>query len=66
MLASASHVVGKADARAEVLVVVLRNLADVGIRDWAVVRHQCQIGTAVLDVRPSDHVEILVPSQAKI
>src|SRR5437879_7433038 len=51
VLASASHVVGEADSRAEVFVVVMRQFADEGIGYRAVVRHQCQISAALLDVR---------------
>ncbi len=39
MLAEAGQVVRKADARAEVLIVVFRNLADVGVGDRVVVSH---------------------------
>ena len=66
VLSSASHVISEADSWAEVLVIVMSYLANVGVGDWAVERHQLQIGAAGLDVCPSDHVEVLVPSQAKI
>src|SRR6266567_5688996 len=65
MAAFAGQVIGKANARAEVQVVVLGNAADVGIGDGAVDRAQIQVGAAVLDVGPANHVVILVPAETQ-
>ena len=66
LLTASGEVVGKAHARAEVEIVVMRDAGHVGIGNGAVERDQFLVGAAVLDVGAADHVEVLVPAQAKV
>ena len=66
MLALAGEIVSETDTGAEVLVVVMRQAADIGIGERAVEGNQFLIGPAVLDVRRADHVVVLVPAQAQV
>ena len=66
VLAPAGQIVGEADAWAEVLVVVVRNPADIRIGDRAVKRNQLLVSAAVLDLRTANHIEILVPTKAEV
>src|SRR5206468_8658153 len=56
---------GKPDTGAEVEVVVVRDAAHVWIRERAIDRLEVKIRAALLDVRPADHVEVLVPAKAQ-
>src|SRR6185312_15964199 len=66
VLACAGQIVSEPDARAEVLIVVMRKFADVRIGEWIVERDQFLVCTAVQDVRAADQVEVFIPTQTEI
>src|SRR6266404_2872939 len=66
MLTGAGDIVRKTDARADVFVVVARNLADIRIRDRAVKRDEFLIGATAGNERGTESIEVFVPTNAEI
>src|SRR5882724_86789 len=64
--AGTGQVIRKADARADVFIIVGCYLPDVGIRNWAIECDKFLIRAALANVRTADHVKVLVPSDPEI